>query len=257
MLGPITKPQVGLNPVGVLQPSVNTCLTTTATTSSINTPLPNLASLVAPPSPKLEVEPGQNPAESSGGPSLVGQLPLVTPLVPVMNSLVSHNVVIMERSVAENTDVKTAGGPEPMEVISPVEQYSSPSHAMESTTSPPTPGTTADMVEVNTNPPTPASVMQVEPCGETNGLSKAESTTMLCDEVVATTSANLTAEELELICDMFYLPWEHGPRALQILNEFYWLKTHAGVMLADTSAVAPANTEDETEELEAQVERPE
>ena len=249
MLGPITKPQVGLNPVGVLQPSVNTCLTTTATTSSINTPLPNLATLVAPPSPKLEAEPGQNPAESSGAPNLV-QLPLVTPLVPVMNSLVSHNVVIMERSVAENTDVKTAGGPEPMEVISPVEQYS-----MESTTSPPTPGTTADMVEVNTNPPTPASVMQVEPCVETNGLSKAESTTMLCDEVGS--NAHLTAEELELICDMFYLPWEHGPRAIQILNEFYWLKTHAGVMLADTSAVAPANTEDETDELEAQVERPE
>ena len=246
MLGPITKPQVGLNPVGVLQPSVNTCLTTTATTSSINTPLPNLATLVAPPSPKLEAEVVQNPAEISVGPSMV-QMPLVTPLVPVMNSLVSHNVVVME---------KTAGGPEPMEVISPVEQYSSPSHAMESTTSPPTPGTTADMVEINTNPPTPASVMQVEPCGETNGLTKAESTTMLCDEV-GPLSANLTAEELELICDMFYLPWEHGPRAIQILNEFYWLKTHAGVMLADSSALAPANTEDETEELEAQVERPE
>merc|ERR1719192_1625229 len=165
-----------------------------------------------------------------------------------MNSLVSHNVVVMERSVAENIDTKAGGGPEPMEVISPVE-------TMESTTSPPTPGTTADMLEVNTNPPTPASVMQVEPCVETNGLSKAESTTMLCDEVGS--NANLTAEELELICDMFYLPWEHGPRAIQILNEFYWLKTHAGVMLADSSALAPANTEDETEELEAQVERPE
>ena len=53
MWGPITKPQVGLNPMGLLQPSVNTCLTSTSTTSSVNMPLPcNSVPSVSPPSPK-------------------------------------------------------------------------------------------------------------------------------------------------------------------------------------------------------------
>ena len=53
MWGPITKPQVGLNPMGLLQPSVNTCLTSTSTTSSVNMPLPcNSVPSATPPSPK-------------------------------------------------------------------------------------------------------------------------------------------------------------------------------------------------------------
>ena len=163
MWGPITKPQVGLNPVGVLQPSVNTCLTTTSTTSSINTPLPmstisNMGT-TGPPSPKPEPDPLQNPVESAHAQNLP-QLPLVTPLVPVMNSLVSHNIVVMERSVAENSDqVKSGGGgPEPMEVMAVGQDVGV--DTMDSTTCPP-------------SPPTP------EP---SNGLTKTESTTMLCDD---------------------------------------------------------------------------
>ena len=56
---------------------------------------------------------------------------------------------------------------------------------------------------------------------------------------------------------MFYLPWEHGPKAVQFLNEFYWLKTHAGVMLNNqnvtgTDMVTPEDDED----VDIQVERP-
>ena len=245
MWGPITKPQVGLNPVGALQPSVNTCLTTTSTTSSINTPLPmsnhGLSSLpgssAGPLSPKNEAE-LPNPAEAAAVPTLgpsLPQLPLVTPLVPVMNSLVSHNVVVMENT---DTAKQAASAPEPMEVI---------------------PGSPLGTMESTTNPPTPASVMQVEPCPEpSNGLTKAESTTMLCDEPGPATAA-MSVEELELICDMFYLPWEHGPKAVQFLNEFYWLKTHAGVMLLQGHAApcgqAVQDAEDE-EPVDAQVERP-
>ena len=72
MWGPITKPQVGLNPSGILQPSVNTCITTTATTSSVNSPLPlsSLSTLsTSPPSPKPDPLPAVNPYAglSSGG----------------------------------------------------------------------------------------------------------------------------------------------------------------------------------------------
>ena len=275
MWGPITKPQVGLNPIGVLQPSVNTCLTTTSTTSSINTPLPmvnisGISSLggggTGPPTPKSDTE-IQNPVEQN--PSTLPQLPLVTPLVPVMNSLVSHNVVVMERSVTEGSDMKqsqSASGPEPMEVIqtsTEVMNYSSPSHTMDSTTSPPTPEMSA-----STNPPTPASVMQVEPSvadtGTNGGMTKAESTTMLCEDDTTTTSVNsvsealITIDDLELLCDMFYLPWEHGPKAIQILNEFYWLKTHAGVMLINGQNINCGLTasEDDPDEVDIQVEKP-
>lgn len=30
-----------------------------------------------------------------------------------------------------------------------------------------------------------------------------------------------------LICDLFYLPFEHGPQSVQYLTEFNWLKSNA------------------------------
>jgi len=263
MWGPITKPQVGLNPSGILQPSVNTCITTTATTSSVNSPLPlsSLSTLsTSPPSPKPDPLPAVNPYAglSSGGTQvpIVHQgviPPLATPLVPVMNSLVSHNEVVLERPVNESQDLKSAQ-PEPMDTMSVVEtaNCTSPSQAMESTTNPPTPAMVGDMVEGTTNPPTPASVMQVEGCLDGSGLSKAESTTMLCE--VEDNPGTLTVEEVELICDLFYLPCEHGPKAIEILTEFYWLKTHAGVMLSDCERVTSTTTAGEEG---AEVARPE
>lgn len=38
------------------------------------------------------------------------------------------------------------------------------------------------------------------------------------------------SDELSLICDMFYLPYEHGPLALYLLTEFDWLKANAHVL---------------------------
>jgi hypothetical protein len=51
------------------------------------------------------------------------------------------------------------------------------------------------------------------------GMSKAESTTMLCEppaspEEAATAGGvtALTLADIQLICDLFYLPCEHGPK---------------------------------------------
>jgi len=172
--------------------------------------------------------------------------PIATPMVPVMNSLVSHNEVVLERPVNESQELKSAP-PEPMDTL-PVSESAnctSPLQAMESTTNPPTPAMPADMVEGTTNPPTPASVMQVENCLDGSGLSKAESTTMLCE--VEDNPGPLTVQELELICDLFYLPCEHGPKALEILTEFYWLKSHAGAMLSDCDRVSSTTGEEGVE----------
>jgi len=254
MWGPITKPQVGLNPTGILQPSVNTCISTTNTTPSVNSPLPliSLSTLSGgPPSPKSEQPPPQPAPNPYAGINNIGNqggiLPAATPLVPVMNSLVSQNEVVLERPVNESQEIKSAV-PEPMDTMPVVESANctSPLQAMESTTNPPTPAMPGDMVEGGTtNPPTPASVMQVENCLDGAGLSKAESTTMLCESEDA--NGSLTVQEVELICDLFYLPCEHGPKALEILTQFYWLKTHAGVMLADCNSVNNSSVTGEEE----------
>jgi len=37
-----------------------------------------------------------------------------------------------------------------------------------------------------------------------------------------------------LLCDLFYLPFEHGSQGLQILLEFQWLKTNANLVAGVT-----------------------
>lgn len=41
----------------------------------------------------------------------------------------------------------------------------------------------------------------------------------------------LIADDLLLLCDLFYLPFEHGSRGLRLLHDFNWLTTHAASML--------------------------
>ena len=45
----------------------------------------------------------------------------------------------------------------------------------------------------------------------------------VCDKEA---DARLSCDDLELIVDLFYLPYEHGSRAVCFLNEFHWLKTN-------------------------------
>lgn len=54
-------------------------------------------------------------------------------------------------------------------------------------------------------------------------------------EIPVATSASdepiITVEGLNLLCDLFYLPFEHGTKALVILNEFHWLKNNSTVLV--------------------------
>lgn len=38
---------------------------------------------------------------------------------------------------------------------------------------------------------------------------------------------DLSEKDLLLLCDLFYLPFEHGPQSVQYLTEFNWLKSNA------------------------------
>ncbi|XP_014272263.1 protein O-GlcNAcase [Halyomorpha halys] len=45
----------------------------------------------------------------------------------------------------------------------------------------------------------------------------------------------LNTEDVTLLCDLFYLPFEHGTQGIQLLQEFYWLYTNAHLASASPS----------------------
>ncbi|XP_053437203.1 protein O-GlcNAcase-like [Nycticebus coucang] len=40
----------------------------------------------------------------------------------------------------------------------------------------------------------------------------------------------VTSEDLQLLADLFYLPYEHGPKGTQMLREFRWLRANSNVV---------------------------
>ncbi len=40
------------------------------------------------------------------------------------------------------------------------------------------------------------------------------------------TAEPLTLEDLTLLCELFYLPYEHGATAVRMLQELHWLRRH-------------------------------
>ncbi|KAJ0005164.1 hypothetical protein NQD34_011378 [Periophthalmus magnuspinnatus] len=44
------------------------------------------------------------------------------------------------------------------------------------------------------------------------------------------TAEPLTIEDLGLLAELFYLPYEHGPKAMQMLKEFNWLRANSSVV---------------------------
>ncbi|XP_059468397.1 protein O-GlcNAcase isoform X2 [Neocloeon triangulifer] len=53
------------------------------------------------------------------------------------------------------------------------------------------------------------------------------SSSMLVEETLTGQDRDLTEEDLILLCELFYLPFEHGAQGAQFLQEFTWLKLNA------------------------------
>ena len=51
-------------------------------------------------------------------------------------------------------------------------------------------------------------------------------------EAIEDEDSKLTVEDVSLLIDLFYLPFEHGAQGMQLLNEFQWLKSN-GYLVAD------------------------
>lgn len=221
--GPIAKPQqVIAAPVPIpIIPSVNTCMSftaTTVTTTSVPVPIVNANQLQA----LAEVCSTVQSNESL----------LQTTSVAVMNSLASETKVLP----LPNPKNGKSAAQEPMD-CNPTPGGSPGSPANFNSQLPDVSMTDSPMV-ANSNSLT----MQVESISDENISS---STTQMVVDGSSNTSLNddnpdapdskdkdLTAADLTLLCDLFYLPFEHGGSGIQLLQEFHWLKTNAQVVTA-------------------------
>lgn len=67
---------------------------------------------------------------------------------------------------------------------------------------------------------------------QNGGLESIDSAEEMQTEAVDNANTNdeddrqLTADDISLLVDLFYLPFEHGSQGVQFLQEFFWLKTH-------------------------------
>ncbi|XP_042220168.1 protein O-GlcNAcase-like isoform X1 [Homarus americanus] len=205
-IGTIQQPQIP-TPVPIL-PSVNTCMALTSTTlATPGLPQPNINILA-----EVVQDTTFNPTMN-----------------PVMNSLVSENKVIVE-TIHEEADT-----------ASTVSQDASSTSGVEPMDCNPSPAT---------SPPHNEDSMMIEN-GETSKVeNEDDNTTPLIetttqDELTASVktsltlpldstqdnSEELTVDDLHLLADLFYLPFEHGRQGINIMNEFNWLKINSHLVI--------------------------
>ncbi|XP_026668994.1 protein O-GlcNAcase isoform X2 [Ceratina calcarata] len=225
--GVIAKPQPCVAPTIPIPiiPSVNTCMSLTSTTTTTTTPA------LATPTPVTTSNHLQALAEVCS--SVTTTDGFVPPPVPVMNSLVSETTVISEPIISSiSTSGDTAPSSNNLSSMEPMDcnttPNSSPAHVAkvqsEDDAMTCSEASGSMQVEVDgTSPVVNGSQMIVEndngDCGDQE----------LQDSIDA--DKRLTQEDLSLLCDLFYLPFEHGGQGIQLLQEFNWLKSNAHVVM--------------------------
>jgi len=60
----------------------------------------------------------------------------------------------------------------------------------------------------------------------------------------------ITLEDVTLLVDLFYLPFEHGPQGIWLLNEFHWLKNNSHVLRKTSPTEVPSPDASAAEVLE-------
>ncbi|KAG0725771.1 Protein O-GlcNAcase [Chionoecetes opilio] len=228
--GTIQQPQIPIpTPVPIL-PSVNTCMSITSTT--IATPgqapiippimVPIIAPIIAPNINATTFTPAMN---------------------PIMNSLVSENKVIVEvpapveepdSSSSTSQDASSTSGVEPMDCNpSP---STSPHHSTDDTimmengdakietSTQGSPEVPLDHTEAPTTPSTITTVPTIPPSTPT--MPHQPPLTLVEED-----KEELTVDDLQVLAELFYLPYEHGRYGITIMNEFNWLKINSQLVI--------------------------
>ncbi|KAI1278089.1 Protein O-GlcNAcase [Halotydeus destructor] len=68
-------------------------------------------------------------------------------------------------------------------------------------------------------------------------------------EPIEDENLRITLEDVTLLVDLFYLPFEHGSHGMQFLNEFQWLKANGHLVTEYRKRKQPADTGKETPEV--------
>lgn len=205
--GTIQQPQIP-TPVPIL-PSVNTCMSLTSTTlATPGIPQPNINVLA----------------------DAVQDTTFTVAMNPVMNSLVSENKVVVETAQEEadtastvSQDASSTSGVEPMDCNpSPA---TSPPHNEDSMMV--ENGETSK--EVTTEETTTTPVIDTTSQEKSTPTPKSSLTLPLDSDL--DNSDELTVDDLQLLTDLFYLPYEHGKQGINIMNEFNWLKINSHLVI--------------------------
>lgn len=188
---------------------------TSLTMSSIATPIPNLLmnSLVSP-TKIITDEPVLNPMMASV--AMPDKLPVacLAPPVSVIETIEEQRDFFVP-AMEQDADVSEKELPEPIEDEEPMEECT---HNTVSLSSPKHPSSLKSDDVVMTENLSGGSGMTVE-SADSNSLE------------VAAAEGQVTVDDLHLLCDLFYLPFEHGTISLVLLSEFHWLKNNASVLV--------------------------
>lgn len=215
--GPISKPQPVVTmaipiPVPII-PSINTCMSLTTTTQATTT--------VCSPSivPTITNSTGTISSPNVGSSENANQLQT---LAEACNTITCNSSLLQPVSTAPvilnslASEVKVIS--EPMECnVTPVD---SPQHVKSNNSVDVPMGENTNSTDTQNN----NSSMQIETPSPSNTM-VVDSTQN--DVLERDSSKDLHYEDLSLLCDLFYLPFEHGAQGLQILQEFNWLKSNA------------------------------
>ncbi|KAB7499146.1 Protein O-GlcNAcase [Armadillidium nasatum] len=208
--GPVCQPQIP-TPVPIL-PSVNTCMTITATTPAV------------PLTPGIPPTPNMNLIVEA-----INDSNFIPVSNPVMNSLVSENKVVLDNPPTE--DAETA---------STVSQDNSSVSGLEPMDCNPSPSSSSlqeDTMVVETKPCDHESEDEenviINKEEETPRIETETITPLVSDtSITSITSENeLNVDDLQLLADLFYLPFEHGKLGLHFLTEFNWLKVNSHLVI--------------------------
>jgi protein O-GlcNAcase / histone acetyltransferase len=138
-----------------------------------------------------------------------------------VNSLAADNKIVSNDEVTSGQNLST----EPMEV-NPTPEPSSLSNANNAELK----KSSNEDIAMADNASCESCSTSVTPTGSSNMQMSSVlggSSSMLVEEPLVGQDRDLTEDDLILLCELFYLPFEHGAQGAQLLQEFTWLKTNA------------------------------
>ncbi len=187
--------------------------------------------------------------------TVLPKMPLIPANVgdaPEMASSADHAAVKqVQISAAATVLPTTAITPqytEPMECVDPDEKLvvtpANTDHPMESSNNSPS-STPNNLEKAESN----SMLIEQDPCSPASAVIRTGGDIVLGGCEAVNKEDELLLEDLLLLCQLFYLPAEHGQSGLDMLNLFYWLKRNGCAMLPKGSPAA-GTQEDRDEWLE-------